>query len=146
MDYAVSQAKQETGLFSLTVPTGGGKTFTSMAFALEHAKQYGLCRIIYVIPFTSIIEQNAAEFRKAFGELGTEAVLEHHSTFDHDSLPDKSSRDKLKLASENWDTPVVVTTAVQFFESLFADRSSRCRKLHNIVGSVIILTKPKCYR
>ncbi|QLB16611.1 CRISPR-associated helicase/endonuclease Cas3 [Mannheimia varigena] len=139
LDYAVSQAKQETGLFSLTVPTGGGKTFTSMAFALEHAKQHDLRRIIYVIPFTSIIEQNAAEFRKAFGELGEEAVLEHHSTFDHDSLLDKSSRDKLKLASENWDAPIVVTTAVQFFESLFADRSSRCRKLHNIAGSVIIL-------
>lgn len=139
LDYAVSQAMQETGLFSLTVPTGGGKTLTSMAFALEHAKQHQLRRIIYVIPFTSIIEQNAAVFREAFGELGTEAVLEHHSTFDHDNLPDKSSRDKLKLASENWDAPIVVTTAVQFFESLFADRSSRCRKLHNIAGSVIIL-------
>ncbi|TCP92100.1 CRISPR-associated endonuclease/helicase Cas3 [Cricetibacter osteomyelitidis] len=139
LDYAVSQAMQETGLFSLTVPTGGGKTLTSMAFALEHAKQHQLRRIIYVIPFTSIIEQNAAVFREAFGELGTEAVLEHHSTFDHDNLPDKFSRDKLKLASENWDAPIVVTTAVQFFESLFADRSSRCRKLHNIAGSVIIL-------
>ncbi|BFU59606.1 MULTISPECIES: CRISPR-associated helicase Cas3' [Rodentibacter] len=139
LDYAVSQATQDTGLFSLTVPTGGGKTLTSMAFALEHAEQHQLRRIIYVIPFTGVIEQNAAVFRKAFGELGDIAVLEHHSTFDHDNLPDKSTRDKLKLASENWDAPIVVTTAVQFFESLFADRSSRCRKLHNIVGSVIIL-------
>ena len=139
LDYAVKQAEKPTGLFSLTVPTGGGKTFTSMAFALEHAKQHNLRRIIYVIPFTSIIEQNAAEFRKAFGELGEKAVLEHHSTFDSESLNEKNSQDKLKLASENWDMPVVVTTGVQFFESLFADRSSRCRKLHNIAGSVIIL-------
>ena len=139
LDYAVAQAQQETGLFSLTVPTGGGKTFTSMAFALEHAKRHGMRRVIYVIPFTSIIEQNAAEFRKAFGELGEQAVLEHHSTFDDGKLQNEATKDKLHLASENWDAPIVVTTAVQFFESLFADRSSRCRKLHNIAGSVIIL-------
>ena len=139
LDHAVEQAAQAQGLFTLTVPTGGGKTFTSMAFALEHAKQHGMRRVIYVIPFTSIIEQNAAEFRKAFGELGEQAVLEHHSTFDDDKLQDEATKDKLRLASENWDAPIVVTTAVQFFESLFADRSSRCRKLHNIAGSVIIL-------
>lgn len=139
LDYAVAQAQQDMGLFSLTVPTGGGKTFTSMAFALEHAKAHGLRRVIYVIPFTSIIEQNAAEFRKAFGALGEAAVLEHHSSFDDARLQGENSKDKLRLASENWDMPVVVTTAVQFFESLFADRSSRCRKLHNISGSVIIL-------
>ena len=139
LDYAVEQAAQLQGLFTLTVPTGGGKTFTSMAFALEHAKQHDMRRVIYVIPFTSIIEQNAAEFRKAFGELGEQAVLEHHSTFDDGKLQDEATKDKLRLASENWDAPIVVTTAVQFFESLFADRSSRCRKLHNIAGSVIIL-------
>ena len=139
LDYAVEQAAQPQGLFTLTVPTGGGKTFTSMAFALEHAKHYGMRRVIYVIPFTSIIEQNAAEFRKAFGELGEQAVLEHHSTFDDGKLQNEATKDKLRLASENWDAPIVVTTAVQFFESLFADRSSRCRKLHNIAGSVIIL-------
>ena len=139
LDHAVEQATQAQGLFTLTVPTGGGKTFTSMAFALEHAKQHGMRRVIYVIPFTSIIEQNAAEFRKAFGELGEQAVLEHHSTFDDGKLQDEATKDKLRLASENWDAPIVVTTAVQFFESLFADRSSRCRKLHNIAGSVIIL-------
>ena len=139
LDYAVAQAQQDTGLFSLTVPTGGGKTFTSMAFALEHAKRHNMRRVIYVIPFTSIIEQNAAEFRKAFGELGEQAVLEHHSTFDDGKLQNEATKDKLRLASENWDAPIVVTTAVQFFESLFADRSSRCRKLHNIAGSVIIL-------
>lgn len=139
LDHAVAQAGEAPGLFTLTVPTGGGKTFTSMAFALEHAKRHGMRRVIYVIPFTSIIEQNAAEFRKAFGDLGDAAVLEHHSTFDDSKLKDQHSKDKLRQASENWDMPVVVTTAVQFFESLFADRSSRCRKLHNIASSVIIL-------
>ncbi|MEM0732347.1 CRISPR-associated helicase Cas3' [Neisseria perflava] len=139
LDHAVEQAEQPQGLFTLTVPTGGGKTFTSMAFALEHAKRHGMRRVIYVIPFTSIIEQNATEFRKAFGELGEQAVLEHHSTFDDGKLQNEATKDKLRLASENWDVPIVVTTAVQFFESLFADRSSRCRKLHNIAGSVIIL-------
>ena len=139
LDHAVEQAAQAQGLFTLTVPTGGGKTFTSMAFALEHAKRHDMRRVIYVIPFTSIIEQNAAEFRKVFGELGEQAVLEHHSTFDDDKLQNEATKDKLRLASENWDAPIVVTTAVQFFESLFADRSSRCRKLHNIAGSVIIL-------
>ena len=139
LDHAVEQAAQPQGLFTLTVPTGGGKTFTSMAFALEHAKWHDMRRVIYVIPFTSIIEQNAAEFRKAFGELGEQAVLEHHSTFDDGKLQNEVTKDKLRLASENWDAPIVVTTAVQFFESLFADRSSRCRKLHNIAGSVIIL-------
>ena len=139
LDHAVEQATQAQGLFTLTVPTGGGKTFTSMAFALEHAKQHDMRRVVYVIPFTSIIEQNAAEFRKAFGELGEQAVLEHHSTFDDGKLQNETTKDKLRLASENWDAPIVVTTAVQFFESLFADRSSRCRKLHNIAGSVIIL-------
>ena len=139
LDYAVEQAAQPQGLFTLTVPTGGGKTFTSMSFALEHAKRHDMQRVIYVIPFTSIIEQNAAEFRKAFGEFGEQAVLEHHSTFDDGKLQNEATKDKLRLASENWDAPIVVTTAVQFFESLFADRSSRCRKLHNIAGSVIIL-------
>ena len=138
LHHATAQAAEPPGLFRLTVPTGGGKTFTSMSFALEHARQHGLRRIIYVSPFTSIIEQNAAEFRKAFAPLD-EAVLEHHSTFDDSKLKDQDSKDKLRRASENWDTPVVVTTAVQFFESLFADRSARCRKLHNIAGSVIIL-------
>ena len=139
LDHAQQQAALPPGLFTLTVPTGGGKTYTSMAFALEHARQHGQRRIIYVIPFTSIIEQNAAAFRQAFGALGEAAVLEHHSTFDDRKLQDRDTRDKLRHASENWDAPIVITTAVQFFESLFADRAARCRKLHNIAGSVIIL-------
>lgn len=132
-------ALREPGLFSLTVPTGGGKTLASLAFALDHAIQHGLRRVIYVIPFTSIVEQNAAVFREAFGELGELAVLEHHSAFFDDNKNSPEARDKLKLAMENWDAPIVVTTAVQFFESLFADRPSRCRKVHNIAASVVIL-------
>ncbi|OHX22068.1 CRISPR-associated endonuclease Cas3'' [Chromobacterium sphagni] len=133
------KAEQPPGLFSLTVPTGGGKTLASLAFALDHAIANGLRRIIFVIPFTSIVEQTAAVFRKAFGEWGELAVLEHHSAFVDDPNKAPEARDKLALAMENWDWPVVVTTSVQFFESLFAARPSRCRKLHNIAGSVVIL-------
>jgi hypothetical protein len=92
-----------------------------------------------VIPFTSVVEQNAAVFREALGDLGKTAVLEHHSAFLDNLGEEKAGRDKLRLAMENWDAPIAVTTAVQFFESLFADRPSRCRKLHNIAGSVVIL-------
>lgn len=133
------KAKQAPGLFSLTVPTGGGKTLASLAFALDHAIQHGLKRVIYVIPFTSIVEQNAQVFRDAFGELGDDAVLEHHSSFIEDPNTAWESKEKRRLAMENWDSPVVVTTAVQFFESLFAARPSHCRKLHHIANSVVIL-------
>ncbi|MFT3990791.1 MAG: CRISPR-associated helicase Cas3' [Luteolibacter sp.] len=123
--------------FSLTVPTGGGKTLSSLLFALRHAKKNGLRRIIFVIPFTSIIKQNADVFRDVFAdlshELGREIVLEHHSKFD----PDKETEVN-RLASENWDAPLIVTTNVRFFESLFANRSSDCRKLHRTARSVVI--------
>ncbi|TXN40543.1 CRISPR-associated endonuclease Cas3'' [Methylobacterium sp. WL30] len=145
LDYALSRAALAPGLFTFTVPTGGGKTLASLAFALEHAAQHGLRRVIHVAPFTAIIEQTAAVFRDA---LGADAgVLEHHASFDWEAPADRA-RDggwgtdpvsRLRRAAENWDAPVVVTTAVQFFESLFADRTARCRKLHNIAGSIVVL-------
>jgi len=141
----IEKADSEQGFFTLTVPTGGGKTLASMAFALNHAVKHGLKRVIYVIPFTTIIEQNAGVFKECLGEQN---VLEHHSNFDWNPKRDENTEsaddqtknvlDKLKLASENWDIPIVVTTNVQFFESLFANKSSRCRKLHNLAKSVII--------
>jgi CRISPR-associated endonuclease/helicase Cas3 len=129
----LEKAEWDRGLYTLTVPTGGGKTVSSLSFAIEHAKAHNMDRIIYVIPYNSIIEQNAGEFRKI---LGAENVLEHHSNFIFDDKDEILH--KQRLATENWDMPVIVTTTVQFFESLFSNRSSHCRKLHNIANSVII--------
>ena len=136
------RAEWAPGLFTLNVPTGGGKTLSSLAFALDHAKKHNLRRVILVIPFTSIVEQNAAVWREALSiKEGEATLLEHHSAFNLDTInhKDPSSKDKLREAAENWEPPIIVTTAVQFFESLFASRSSRCRKLHNISESVVIL-------
>lgn len=130
-------AEQPPGLFSLTVPTGGGKTLASLAFAVSHARRYGFDRVIYAIPFTSIIEQTGDVFRSVFSQLGDGVVLEHHSNVDPEDL--KKQTPLSRLATENWDAPLVVSTNVQLFESLFAARTSSCRKLHNLVGSVIIL-------
>jgi len=145
----IKAASQGVKLFSLTVPTGGGKTLSSMAFALKHLKHNNLKKIICVIPYTSIIEQNAKQYKDIFGE---ENVLEHHSNFDFTEVKSNTDSDwgnssknlkytleKLKYASENWDIPIIVTTNVQFFESLFANKSSRCRKIHNISNSIVII-------
>ncbi|WP_348633717.1 CRISPR-associated helicase Cas3' [Martelella mediterranea] len=152
LDHVRGRAALAPGLFTLTVPTGGGKTLASLGFALDHAKAHGHRRIIYAIPFTSIIEQTAAIFRNVLEREGEQIILEHHSSIDEDAASRKAppeQHDKLKLAMEDWAAPVVVTTNVQLFESLFAARTSRARKLHNIAGSIIILdeaqTLPRQY-
>lgn len=136
LNSCINNSGNPRGMFTLTVPTGGGKTVASMAFALNHAAANSMKRIIYVIPYTSIIEQNAKVFRDI---LGQENVVEHHSQVSHELSEDADELEyRSALATENWDAPVIVTTAVQFFESLYANRSSKCRKLHNIANSVII--------
>ncbi len=131
------KGKTKQGLFSLTVPTGGGKTVASMLFAMEHARTHGKERVIYVIPYTSIIEQNAAVYRDIFGEQN---VLEHHANISFDSEEDENDERKRQqlLSMENWDAPIIVTTNVQFFESLFSNKTSKCRKLHHIANSVVV--------
>lgn len=148
LNQCIKKSKLQPGFFSLTVPTGGGKTLSSMAFALNHALHHNKKRIIVAIPYTSIIEQTAKVFkygsdideeiqlRKEQGNFlfGEDQVVEHHSNIDPDEETSKN-----RLASENWDAPIIVTTNVQLFESLFANKTSTCRKLHNIVNNIIIL-------
>lgn len=134
---SLEKAEGPPGFYSLTVPTGGGKTLSSLAFALRHAEKHGLSRVIYAIPFTSIIEQNARVFQDI---LGKDSVLEHHCNYKESDAPEEAPYERRRgLASENWDAPLVVTTNVQLFESLFSNKPSRCRKLHNVAGSVIVL-------
>lgn len=130
------------GFYSLALPTGMGKTLTSIAWALKHAKKNALKRIIIVLPFVNIIDQTAQTLKDIFGP---EWVLEHHSSFNEDAFEAKDNEgsyslieQRKKLACENWDYPIIVTTTVQFFESLFSNRPSRCRKIHNIAESVVI--------
>jgi len=134
-------AETEPSVFSLTVPTGGRKTLSSLAFALRHAEKYGKQRVIYVIPYTSIIEQTAEVFRNIPGFEN--AVLEHHCNMvQTDDEDEKCTR--ARMAAENWDAPIIVTTSVQFFESLYACKTTQCRKLHNIVNSVVIFDEAQC--
>lgn len=131
-------AERRPGLFSLTVPTGGGKTLSSLAFALAHARKWGLRRVIVVIPYTSIIEQTARVFKTA---LGSRNVVEHHSALDELHVSEESGENETRrcLATENWDAPLIVTTSVQFFETLFSNNPSRCRKLHRVARSVVVV-------
>jgi CRISPR-associated endonuclease/helicase Cas3 len=127
-------AENPSGLFTLTAPTGSGKTLSSIAFALAHARRYGKERIIYVIPYNTIIEQNAKVFEGIFGE---ENVLQHHSGIQYKNDENDPDYPRL-LATGNWDAPIIVTSSVRFFESLYANKPSACRKLHNIANSVIV--------
>jgi CRISPR-associated endonuclease/helicase Cas3 len=131
-----AKAASRRGVFTLNVPTGGGKTLASLAFALDHARHHGMDRVVTAIPFTSVIDQTAGIFRSV---LGNDVVLEHHSAIEEEKLSKSEARDKLRLAMEDWAAPIIVTTNVQLLESLFSDRPSRCRKLHNLANAVIIL-------
>ena len=138
-------AQAPQGLYTLTVPTGGGKTFASLAFALEQAVAQKMDRVIYVIPYTSIIDQTAKTFSDLLGE---ENVLAHFSGVDY-KMAERDDLESVQyrklLSSENWDAPVIVTTTVQFFESLYANRSSRCRKLHNLANSVVVFDEAQTF-
>ena len=135
---ALQRASDPPGVFSMTVPTGGGKTRSAMAFGLQHARAYDKCRVVVALPYTSIIEQNADVYRDIFGDG---VVLEHHSAVRAAAEPgDESDAERWRrLAAQNWDAPVVVTTTVQLLESLFANHNGRLRKLHRLAESVIVL-------
>lgn len=131
----------EKGFYSLTVPTGGGKTLSSLLWAMKHAVSHSMNRIIIAIPYTSIIVQTAGLLKEIFGE---ENVLEHHSNFDPDDIKDEENREKAKLATENWNYPIIVTTNVQLFESMFSNKTSDCRKLHNMANSILVWMRFRC--
>jgi CRISPR-associated endonuclease/helicase Cas3 len=138
---AIAAAELPPGLFAMTVPTGGGKTLSALAFALSHARRNGMRRVIYVAPYLSIIEQNVREIRRALQvEEDSDLVFDHHSLAEPPGgQADEGESEQAARRAENWDAPVVVTTSVQFFESLFANKPGPCRKLHNIARSAVIL-------
>ena len=138
----LSAATGTSGVYSLTVPTGGGKTLSSLAFALKHAQHHQLRRIVYVAPYLSIIDQNTGVIREALSLTSDDRTLfAHHSLSDPDEGDHDDAMDRIAAArrAENWDAPLIVTTNVQFFESLFSNKPSRCRKLHNLAGSIVLL-------
>lgn len=135
-EQCIKESQGKMGFYSLTVPTGGGKTLASVLWALHHAVRNHLNRVVIAIPYTSIIVQTAATLKAIFGE---ENVLEHHSNVNTDNIKNREQRERMQLATENWDYPIIVTTNVQLFESLFSNKRSDCRKLHNVVKSVLIL-------
>jgi CRISPR-associated endonuclease/helicase Cas3 len=137
LQQCLASASLPPGPFTLTVPTGGGKTLSGLAFSLRHAAQNGLQRVIFVAPYTSILEQTVKVFRDVLGERN---VVEHHSNIDPDEETDRS-----RQACENWDAPVIVTTSVQLFETLYADDKRRCRKLHRIGRSVVFLDEVQTF-
>ncbi|WP_281889853.1 CRISPR-associated helicase Cas3' [Paenibacillus sp. YYML68] len=136
-------AEESPGIYTLSIPTGGGKTFASLRYALKHAKRYGKRQIFYIVPFTTIIEQNAREVREILDD--DVHILEHHSNVIEDVNDDDEHQDgiintqhKLKLAKDNWDCPIVFTTMVQFLNVFFAKGSRNIRRLHRLCESVII--------
>ena len=137
--YAQSLANADQGCFSMTLPTGMGKTLTSLNWALYHAESHtNITRIVIVLPFISIIDQTANELKTIFKDY--DVILEHHSNVNYEEADEEESycKDSKYLATENWDYPIVITTAVQFFESLFSNQRSKCRKLHNLQDSIVI--------
>ncbi len=138
--YAQSLAEEPQGCFSMTLPTGMGKTLCSLNWALHHAKVHSnIKRIVIVLPFLSIIDQTAKELKSIFKDH--DVILEHHSNVIYEGKESEEEyycKDPKQLATENWDYPIVVTTTVQFFESLFSNQRSKCRKLHNLQDSIVI--------
>ena len=130
---SINHGQDQPGMFTLTVPTGGGKTIASMAFALYHAERYGLRRVIYVIPYCSILEQTKQVFEDVFGK---ECITAHYSEAEYDYS--EQSPDIRAFSAENWESPIILTTAVQFFESIYSAKPGKNRKVHNIARSVII--------
>ena len=137
-DACRNAAQRDKNIYLLTVPTGGGKTLASLRFALHHAQQHGSSRIFYIVPYTSIIEQNAKTVRDILGPTGKDLILEHHS-----NLTPQTNTEANRLLSENWDSPIIFTTTVQFLESLFASGTRGVRRMHRLANAILIFDEPQ---